>query len=72
MCCCGAGSGKQPAGAGNDETNVDFQMDLLRAMEMSRLQFLREMGQLQPGTSATSRCVLARVRACVDRGSLSL
>ena len=28
----------------------DYQIDLLRALEMSRLHFQREMGSLQPGT----------------------
>jgi len=27
----------------------DYQLDLLRALEMSRLQFLREIGSLRPG-----------------------
>jgi len=29
----------------------DYQIDLLRALEMSRLQFLRDIGSLRPGTS---------------------
>lgn len=33
------------------ELLTDYQIDLLRALEMSRLQFLREIGSLQPGTS---------------------
>ena len=28
----------------------DQQLELLRALEMSRLQFLREMGSLKPGS----------------------
>ena len=34
-----------------EESYLDYHMDLLRAMEMSRLQFLRDIGQLQPGSS---------------------
>jgi len=33
------------------ELLTDYQIDLLRALEMSRLQFLREIGSLRPGTS---------------------
>jgi len=29
---------------------ADYQMDTLRALEMSRLQFLQEMDSLRPGT----------------------
>ena len=36
--------------ASREETFTDYQMDLLRALEMSRLQFLREMGSLRPGS----------------------
>lgn len=32
------------------ELIADYQMDLLRALEMSRLQFLREIGSLRPGS----------------------
>ena len=38
-----------------EEAITDYQMDLLRALEMSRLQFLREMGSLRPGTD--DRCL---------------
>lgn len=34
----------------NAEYFTDYHMDLLRALEMSRLQFLREMGSLHPGS----------------------
>ena len=37
---------------------TDYQMDLLRALEMSRLQFLQEMGSLRPGSG--DRCVFIR------------
>jgi hypothetical protein len=40
--------------ASNEETLTDYQMDLLRALEMSRLQFLREMGSLRPGSDDRS------------------
>ena len=33
----------------------DQRLELLRALEMSRLQFLREMGSLKPGSG--DRCV---------------
>jgi len=33
------------------ELLTDYQIDLLRALEMSRLQFLREIGSLRPGTN---------------------
>lgn len=47
--------------AGDEPENyADFQLDLLRAMEMSRMQFLREMGQLQTDSNA-QRCVELRV-----------
>jgi len=36
------------------ELLTDYQIDLLRALEMSRLQFLREIGSLRPGTSDRS------------------
>jgi len=33
------------------ELLTDYQIDLLRALEMSRLQFLRDIGSLRPGAS---------------------
>jgi len=36
------------------ELLTDYQIDLLRALEMSRLQFLREIGSLRPGASDRS------------------
>jgi len=38
----------------NADYFTDYHMDLLRALEMSRLQFLREMGSLHPGTGERS------------------
>ena len=44
-----------PATQDEPDSYADFQLDLLRAMEMSRMQFMREMGQLQSGSAATNR-----------------
>jgi len=52
------------------ELLTDYQIDLLRALEMSRLQFLREIGSLRPGTSdrsvSSSVISLCQVFVCAE------
>lgn len=54
----------------NAEYFTDYHMDLLRALEMSRLQFLREMGSLHPGSgerSARSPIPSPRLSPCLSQ-----
>ena len=54
------------------ELLTDYQIDLLRALEMSRLQFLREIGSLRPGTSERqgTQLLLLSVLAVVICGEM--
>ena len=48
----------------------DYQIDLLRALEMSRLQFLRDIGSLRPGTSDRQDSTVYHSYAAISLGAM--